>query len=1110
MSLRTILCRLTPLLILQLACQESEFPETWDEDGDGYGTTDDCDPDDPTIYPGAEETCDDGIDSDCAGDLESTEVDNDGDGFSECAGDCDDGDDNRLPDNPEVCDGKDNDCDEQIPADEVDGDGDGFMLCADDCDDEDAQANPEDNDGDGYSPCDDPPDCDDTDPLLNPVDGDHDGYSTCSGDCDDDDYYVNPGVDEVCDLVDNNCDGVQSPEEIDVDGDGDALCSDCDDGDDSMTTLDLDGDFLSSCDGDCDDTNPAINPDATDMAGDGTDQNCDGIDGTDEDGDGFAADWSGGEDCDDLDPLLDPGDTDLDGHSTCDGDCNDLDSTVFPGAPDLCDLTLDNDCDGVNDPLEHDDDGDGYSECEGDCDDGDAGLTPTDSDADGFSTCDGDCDESNADAYPGATEACDGEDNDCDGNTPASEVDDDGDGWRICDGDCDDLDLSVYPGAPDTCDGVEDNDCDGAVDEREHDADFDGYTECEGDCDDSNQTVSPAADELCNGGIDDDCDVSTDETQDGDGDGHAICDGDCDDDSPLAFPGASESCDGIDNDCDGLLPDDELDDDSDGYRGCSGDCDDADGSIHPGQVEICNGGVDDDCDESSDENGDSDNDLYSICGGDCDDADAETNPDALERFDGVDNDCDGFTDEADWRDLAAADVTIEGESQYDSVGESVSEIADLDGDGLGDLVLGSPWNDDGGTSSGKVYVVFGSGEAWHSTLGAGSLSASFLGESAYDEAGTSISAAGDVNGDYIDDLLVGAPSNDDGGTQAGESYVIFGKLTGWAPDVSLANADASFVGEAAMDQSGSAVAVAGDVDGDAYDDILIGAAENDAAGASSGTTYLVFGAATGWMSGVVLTAADASFQGEAAWDQAGEALSGCGDVNGDGLADFVIGATGNDDGGNYAGKTYLVLGAETGWALSTSLTVSAEASFVGEAASDHSGCSVGGAGDVNGDGFDDVLIGAWGNSDGGAEAGKVYVVFGRDAGWALDEHLSQADVSLVGESPSDEMGTRVAGVGDANLDGFGDFLVGAPGNSNGFMDRGAAYLIYGRNTGWPGGGVDEAASIILLGGQPQDHAGSAISGGGDLNGDGIPDVVVASPDADGSDTDTGEVYLVFP
>ena len=86
------------------ACQDDEFPETWDEDGDGYGSQDDCDPGDPTVYPGAPETCDDGIDSDCAGDLESTEVDNDEDGFSECAGDCDDGDDNRFPDNPEACD----------------------------------------------------------------------------------------------------------------------------------------------------------------------------------------------------------------------------------------------------------------------------------------------------------------------------------------------------------------------------------------------------------------------------------------------------------------------------------------------------------------------------------------------------------------------------------------------------------------------------------------------------------------------------------------------------------------------------------------------------------------------------------------------------------------------------------------------------------------------------------------------------------------------------------------------------------------------------------------------------------------------------------------------
>jgi len=220
--------------------------------------------------------------------------------------------------------------------------------------------------------------------------------------------------------------------------------------------------------------------------------------------------------------------------------------------------------------------------------------TGEDNDYDGYPEM-VDCNDDDASVYPGATELCDGQDNDCDGEIdedvdPSEGVtgylDDDGDGYgdngdaqTFCEdlpegyvpdgGDCDDTDPDVNPGAPEVCDDGIDNDCDGDVDE-DVDEDGDGVTTCEGDCDDGDDTVYPGAPELCDG-IDNDCDGDVDEDfPDEDGDGVPECLGDCDDTDPDVFPGAPEQCDGKDNDCDGLV-DEEIDEDGDGFvNDCGG------------------------------------------------------------------------------------------------------------------------------------------------------------------------------------------------------------------------------------------------------------------------------------------------------------------------------------------------------------------------------------------------------------------------------------------------------------------------------------------------------------------------------------------------------------
>ena len=982
------------------------------------------------------------------------------------------------------------------------------------------------------------------------VDEDGDGFSLEDGDCDDSDSETSPVAEEVCDGVDNDCDG-----EIDEDDASDAATWQLDaDGDgygdpDSVATACQQPSGYVDDASDCDDAEEEIHPGASESCN-GRDDDCDGE--TDED---MMETWYADGDGDGF------GDAGL-SYVSCDApkgyvaakraDCDDGDAAVNPDAEELCD-GIDNDCDGETDEDDAvdatasyaDGDGDGY---------GDADLSYASCDAPkGYVADDQDCDDGDPAINPEADERCDGADTDCDGavdendaiDALTSYADADGDGFgdaayalTAChvpsgyvvgdDTDCDDADASVHPDATeDPCNDI-DEDCDGTVDNSIAGVSTDYCADADGD------TFGDATDcfsdwDLC-----------------GPFSGYTADDQDCDDGDAAVNPDAEELCDGIDNDCDGDTDEDEAIDasewhpdlDGDGYgdaaqavSACSApsghvaddtDCDDTDAAVNPGASEDECNDLDDDCDGDVDESAagspielcvDGDGDGYGdaddcyhdwdLCApasgyvadaGDCDDSDAAVNPAASEICDdGLDNDCDGMASgcaPVGGISLAEADAKIIGEDGYDYAGDELA-FADVNGDGYDDLVV-SAWMRDSGAGSGaaEVYLVLGPVSGDFDLSGA---QASFQGVGMSDYAGRSVGNAGDLDGSGHEDIIIGAIYYQGSGNNQGAAYVVEGPVTG---SMSLGSADFQFTGESSDDAAGYGTDGAGDVNGDGHPDLLIGAYGDDVGGSDAGAMYVVLGPVT---ASFVLSGAHAKLTGEAASDWVGVRVAGVGDVNGDGFDDVMTGARQNDAGGTDAGAAYLALGPLSG---ESSLSV-ADAKLIGEAAGDEAGSGVAAAGDVDADGYADLLVGSRYEDSGGSKAGAAYLLLGPVTG---SLSLSAADAKLIGEADGDKAGEAVAGGGDLDVDGHDDLLVGAEWEDSAATAAGAAYLVYGSITGT----LDLSAADAKLAGEAYlDSAGGSVCMGGDVNGDGADDLLVGALYESTGGGYAGAAYLVL-
>ena len=596
-------CRSEKIVVLE----PGEEVVATDNDRDGFDSTVDCDDWSPTVNPNAEEICD-AIDNNCNGEVDEGVaklyyLDSDGDGFGDMnsplyactppseyivvGNDCDDSNALIFPGAPEVCDEVDNDCDDEIDEGLLQG----LFL---------------DNDGDGYG--------DGNVPAENCVDN-LDQYVSNELDCDDSNSTVFNGAIEICDEIDNDCDGaIDEPgsgnQEWFLDADSDGY------GDPTGSTFSCtQPDGYVDNDGDCDDGDAYQNPDALEMCNledDDCDQYIDEnpIDPTafypDLDSDGFGDDVAPIWQC--SIPV---------GYVANHLDCNDSNANVSPQAPEICNGSDDN-CNGIDDDYAlgaatyyPDIDGDGY---------GDMNSPTTSCQAIADHVLNGlDCDDNDVAQNPLGIESCNGEDDNCDGNVDENSIDSqiwyldaDGDNfgvissWRLgctqpvgyvaSNGDCDDADNSKNPNTPEICNGLDDN-CNNQIDEGVansswyYDNDGDGFGDpwisipaCSQptgmiadnhDCNDNNPDINPNQDEICGDNADNNCDGLVDDASaidaysgyldlDGDGFGgdtfETSCtdqylnnNDDCDDGDPAVHPNGFEDCDGIDNDCDGNI-----------------------------------------------------------------------------------------------------------------------------------------------------------------------------------------------------------------------------------------------------------------------------------------------------------------------------------------------------------------------------------------------------------------------------------------------------------------------------------------------------------------------------------------------------------------------------